>query len=57
MTDTCSLCGHLKSEHMQESRVSLYAEGSRELCLECPGYETPGYPTGKAWHRFRGEEK
>ena len=26
--------------------------GKRELCLECPGYVDPGYPNGKAWHRF-----
>jgi len=25
----------------------------REVCLLCPGYEEPGYPHGKAWHRYR----
>ena len=45
-------CGHESREHGQER--ALYGGWSmREVCLMCPGYEEPGYPRGKAWHRFR----
>ena len=50
------VCGHPINQHGQE-RTFYECDGSkREVCLECPGYEEPGYPKGEAWHRFRKME-
>jgi len=51
-TDRCLLCGHERQAHGQERKLISDTESRRELCLECDGYEEPGYPSGKAWHRF-----
>ena len=51
-TALCEECGDTITEHGQEQ--DFYpTESKREVCLKCPGYEEPGYPNGKAWHRFR----
>ena len=53
-TEQLCFCGHSKHQHYQHSDVvSGHFRDKRELCLECPGYEDPGYPRGKAWHRFK----
>ena len=46
-------CKHPAIEHVYEHQVSNDTDSRRELCLMCPGYEEPGYPNGKAWHRYR----
>ena len=48
---TC--CDHPEWDHGQE-RAFYETDSKREVCLLCPGYEEPGYPHGKAWHRFAG---
>ena len=48
----CALCGHERQRHAKEADLHDYGS-QRELCVICPGYECPGYPKGKAWHRFR----
>ena len=48
------ICGHLYSEHGQEQRL-YECDSKREVCLSCPGYEDPGYPRGRAWHRFKAK--
>ena len=48
----CAICGHEGSQHGQESTFYECGGSKREVCLECPGYEEPGYPKGAAWHRF-----
>ena len=56
--DQCAVCGHVRHEHGTERDLlsgNHYVDGKREFCMECPGYEEPGYPNGKAWHRFKGE--
>ena len=53
----CLICGHSKSEHAQERQVLADSDSKREFCCMCNGYEEPGYPRGKAWHRFRDVEK
>ena len=51
MSGSCWRCGHDRSQHGRE--CDLYDSTSRrEVCLECGGYEEPGYPTGMSWHRF-----
>ena len=47
----CQTCGHPRNEHGQERHVGDN-DSRRELCLMCDGYEEPGYPRGKAWHRY-----
>ena len=47
------ICGHHAGEHGQEREVFTDTASRRELCMACPGYEEPGYPNGKAWHRFK----
>ena len=49
-------CGHDQTQHGQE-RVLYESDSRREVCLECNGYECPGYPRGKAWHRFKAVEE
>lgn len=51
MTTKC-ICGHAKDQHGQERAFYESDDSKREVCLECPGYEEPGYPNGKAWHRY-----
>ena len=46
-------CGHERQEHGQERQFYECDDSKRAVCLACPGYEVPGYPTGNAWHRFR----
>ena len=53
----CSKCGHPRSEHGEERYFYECDDSRREVCLLCPGYEEPGYPNGKAWHRFRVPEE
>lgn len=45
-------CAHPKDEHAKECEIGD-TDSKRELCLMCPGYDTPGYPKGRAWHRYR----
>ena len=47
----CGVCGHTGDQHGKESAM-VETPSNREVCLECDGYEEPGYPNGKAWHRF-----
>jgi len=46
------ICGHDEDQHGQERTFYQSDDSRREVCLECPGYEEPGYPNGAAWHRF-----
>ena len=46
------ICGHPDHEHGQERELGIGTDSRREVCLRCPGYDEPGYPTGKAWHRY-----
>ena len=48
----CEKCGHPQIEHGQEQDFIPNCYSRREVCLLCPGYEEPGYPNGKSWHRF-----
>ena len=48
----CARCEHERQHHYKEADLHPYGS-NRELCVVCPGYECPGYPKGKAWHRFR----
>ena len=52
MTLSCT-CGHPKDQHGQERKFYDCDDSKREVCLECPGYEEPGYPNGAAWHRYQ----
>lgn len=53
MTARLCRCGHAADQHGQERAVYEADNSKREVCLECPGYEEPGYPRGRAWHRFK----
>lgn len=49
------VCGHGRDDHGQERGFYECDNSRREVCLACPGFECPGYPRGKAWHRFKAE--
>ena len=49
-------CGHSRSQHGPEWAFFTDTDSRREVCMECPGYEEPGYPNGRAWHRFKEQE-
>ncbi len=50
-------CEHPRPDHGQERAFYECDDSKREVCMLCPGYEEPGYPRGKAWHRFKREGK
>ena len=52
MTD-CIICDHPEDQHGRECDMGFGADSHREVCLCCPGFEDPGYPRGKAWHRYK----
>ena len=51
MPEQC--CEHAQAEHGQERDFVPSCGSKKELCLQCPGYEEPGHPNGKAWHRWK----
>jgi hypothetical protein len=53
----CARCTHPEAEHGQEGSFYGGGDSRREVCLMCPGYESPGYPRGEAWHRFEEATK
>ena len=55
LEQVCQECEHEQDEHGQE-RALYDTDSRREVCLQCPGWEDPGYPRGKAWHRFRAPQ-